>query len=116
MVYVFALCPVSEYKALVPVAVGMQQVTKRSGKKAKVASVLLLTDGLASIGPTTRKSILDAMQNHMSYIVQPDTQSFQLIKHFAVSTLCIAVMYIAVSEYCMYSNVTITAAANPTIL
>ena len=111
VVYVFALCPVSEYKALVLVVVGMQQVTKRSGKKAKVASVLLLTDGLAGIGHTTRKGILYAMRNHMSY-----NDVLPFIKSFAVSTLCIAVMYIAVSEYCMYSSVTITAAANPTIL
>ena len=100
-----------EYKALVPVVVGMQQVTKRSGKKAKVASVLLLTDGQANIGPSTRKWILDAMRNHMSYI-----DNLPSIQSFAVSTLCIAVVYIAVSEYCMYSSVTITAAANPTIL
>ena len=111
VVYVFAQCPVSEYRALVLVVVGMQQVTKRSGKKAKVASVLLLTDGQANSGASTRIRILDAMRNHMCYNhVLPSIQSF------AVSTLCIAVMYIAVREYCMYSSVTITAAANPTIL
>ena len=90
MVYAFALYPVSEYKALVPVVVGMQQVTERSGKKAKVASVLLLTDGLASIGPSTEESILDAMRNHRSY----NSLSSWLMMPFAVSTLCIAVMYI----------------------
>ena len=110
VVYVFALCPVSEYKALVLVVVGMQQVTKRSGKKAKVASVLLLTDGQANSGPSTRKDILYAMRNHMRFNDLP------IIVSFAVCTLCIAVMYIAVREYCMYSSVTITAAANLTIL
>ena len=90
VVYVFALCPVSEYRALVLVVVGMQQVTKRSGKKAKVASVLLLTDGQANIGPSTEESILDAMRNHRSY----NSLSSWLMTPFAVSTLCIAVMYI----------------------
>ena len=90
----------------------MQQVTKRSGKKAKVASVLLLTDGQANVGPSTKESILDAMRNHMSYdgaqAHQPNAPRSRRMNPFAVSTLCIAVMYIAISKYCMYSSATIT--------
>ena len=72
----------------------MQQVTKRSGKKAQVASVLLLTDGQANVGPSTRESILDAMQNHMSYnsmqTRQPMVQRAGRMNPFAVSVLLIA--------------------------
>lgn len=80
-----------------PVAVtaGMQQVTRRSGKKAQVASVLLLTDGQANVGPCTRESILDAMRNHMSYHSsqdrQPMVQRAGRMNPFAVSVVLIIV-------------------------
>ena len=41
---------------------GMQIVTDRKGDKAKVSSVLLLTDGLANVGITKREPILDEMR------------------------------------------------------
>ena len=47
--------------------IGMQQIMTRIGDKAKVASVLLLTDGQANVGPSSMESILDAMKNPMAY-------------------------------------------------
>jgi hypothetical protein len=49
----------------------MQQVIKRTGEMAKVASVLLLTDGQANVGPSSKEAILDAMKNPMKYLVHP---------------------------------------------
>ena len=46
---------------------GMQQVIKRTGRMAKVASVLLLTDGQANVGPSSKAAILDAMKNPTNY-------------------------------------------------
>ena len=57
----------SEYHRIVLVTAGMQQVTQRSGQKAQVASVLLLTDGQANVRPSAKERILDAMRNHVSY-------------------------------------------------
>ena len=47
--------------------IGMQQILTRIGDKAKVSSVLLLTDGQANVGPSSTESILDAMKNPMAY-------------------------------------------------
>ena len=83
-----------EYHNIVPVTAGMQQVTQRSGRKAQVASVLLLTDGQANVGPSTQESILDAMRNHMSYNCmqsrQPMAHRTGRMNPFAVSMAVIA--------------------------
>ena len=50
--------------------IGMQQILTRIGDKAKVSSVLLLTDGQANEGPSSMESILDAMKNPMAYDMQ----------------------------------------------
>ena len=40
----------------------MKTIASRDGDKAKVSSVLLLTDGLANVGITKRDMILDEMR------------------------------------------------------
>ena len=40
----------------------MEEITGRTRDKAKVSSVLLLTDGLANVGITNREGILDEMR------------------------------------------------------
>ena len=42
---------------------GMQEIMLRTGVKADVASVLLLTDGLANVGITSTEGIVGAMKN-----------------------------------------------------
>ena len=41
---------------------GMQEIAGRTGNKAKVSSVLLLTDGLANVGSTSKDAILKEMK------------------------------------------------------
>lgn len=41
---------------------GMEQIIGRTGEKAKVASVLLLTDGLANVGISNREGIMEEMR------------------------------------------------------
>ena len=41
---------------------GMQEIAGRGGNKAKVSSVLLLTDGLANVGNTSKDAILQEMK------------------------------------------------------
>ena len=75
------------------VYIGMQQIMTRIGDKAKVASVLLLTDGQANVGPSNMESILDAMKNPMAYGMQqsssrqnvPNNRSRQRFNPFGVS-------------------------------
>ena len=43
-------------------SIGMEEIVRRTGEKAKVSSVLLLTDGLANVGITNREGILDEMK------------------------------------------------------
>lgn len=40
----------------------MQEIASRGGEKAKVSSVLLLTDGLANVGSTSKEAILEEMR------------------------------------------------------
>ena len=40
----------------------MSEIVGRTGDKAKVASVLLLTDGLANVGVSNREGIMDEMR------------------------------------------------------
>ena len=40
----------------------MQEIAGRGGTKAKVCSVLLLTDGLANVGHTSKDAILQEMK------------------------------------------------------
>ena len=40
----------------------MNEVVGRTGEKAKVASVLLLTDGLANVGISNREGITEEMR------------------------------------------------------
>ena len=41
----------------------MEEVIGRTGEKAQVASVLLLTDGLANVGISNREGIMEQMRN-----------------------------------------------------
>ncbi len=41
---------------------GMSEIVGRTGDKAKVSSVLLLTDGLANVGVSNREGIMDEMR------------------------------------------------------
>ena len=41
---------------------GMEEVIGRTGEKAQVASVLLLTDGLANVGISNREGIMEQMR------------------------------------------------------
>ena len=61
---------------------GMQIVTDRKGDKAKVSSVLLLTDGLANVGITKREPILDEMRK----LLDPAPVSFVVL---ATVSVCI---------------------------
>lgn len=50
----------------------MEQIIRRSSdQKAKVASVLLFTDGLANRGIKTLKEIIDAMRDPLSSLTKP---------------------------------------------
>ncbi len=40
----------------------MEQVVARTGEKAKVASVMLLTDGLANVGISNREGMMEEMR------------------------------------------------------
>ena len=40
----------------------MEQIIGRTGEKAQVASVLLLTDGLANVGISNRDGIMEEMR------------------------------------------------------
>lgn len=40
----------------------MEQIIGRTGTKAQVASVLLLTDGLANVGISNREGIMEEMR------------------------------------------------------
>ena len=40
----------------------MEEVIGRTGEKAQVASVLLLTDGLANVGISNREGIMEQMR------------------------------------------------------
>lgn len=40
----------------------MEQIIGRTGDKAQVASVLLLTDGLANVGISNREGIMEEMR------------------------------------------------------
>ena len=51
---------------------GMEQIIRRSTEqKAKVASVLLFTDGLANRGIKTPKEIIDAMRDPLGSLARP---------------------------------------------
>ena len=101
----FTKCHVLLYSPILScVYIGMQQILTRIGDKAKVASVLLLTDGQANVGPSSIGSILDAMKNPMAHGVQqsnshqnvPDNRSRQRFNPFGVSNSLYVLVY---SEY-----------------
>ena len=48
---------------------GMQEIMLRSGAKADVASVLLLTDGLANVGISNTEGIVQAMKKPFDHVV-----------------------------------------------
>ena len=53
-------------------SVGMEQIIRRkSDEKAKVASVLLFTDGLANRGIKNMKEIIDAMKDPVRSLAKP---------------------------------------------
>lgn len=50
------------YPVVTRVVIGMEQIIGRVNEKAQVASVLLLTDGLANVGISNREGIMEEMR------------------------------------------------------